>query len=203
MVYTVTKGDYVSYKVGEDVKYGQVVDDTAGAVVIKKYEDDTNTTPAAQSSYTSIGKSNFARIKMRMKPNMWEVVENTIVAAGYHPLIARNKLMGPEFYSFVLADITHEFLTKGFAEQIANMLAAGTLKGDDATSFFSTSDFTDAARKTPFVVGLQQLYQKALFSKQWGHQFMSNLFGDFAILSVSNVADRMMYADGDKGYTYP
>ena len=44
MPYVAKTGDYVSYKVGEDLKYGRVVDGTVGGVIIKKYEDDTNTT---------------------------------------------------------------------------------------------------------------------------------------------------------------
>ena len=84
-----------------------------------------------------------------------------------------------------------------------DMLKATELSGEDATSIFSMSDMTDALRKIPFVVALQSVYQKLLFKKQWNHQVMSNIFGGFGILYVSNVGDRMYYGDADKGYTYP
>ena len=204
MVYTPKAGEYVSWKEDTDTKYGRIVTATPDSIVIKKYEDGENTASATLESYVAkkLQKSSFSRMKHRLKPNMWEVLENVVVAAAYHPIIARNKLMGPEFYSFCLADITHEFLFKGFAESMADALTPTTLSGDEATSFFSTGDFSDAMRKTPFVVALQQIYQKALFSKSWGHQIVSNLLGDFSILAVSNVGDRMWSADSD-GYTYP
>ena len=203
MVYAPTVGDYVSWKDSEaKVQYGRVKDASSGAIVIKRYDDDSDTSPASVASYVDLGKSNWGRMKMRMKPNAWEVAENVAVAAIYHPLVARNKIMDAEFYAFCLADLTHEFVTKGFTEQMADMLLPATVTGDDATGFFSTSDFSDALRKAPFVVALQQIYQRALFRKSWGHQLMSNSFGNFSILAVSNVVDRMWSAK-DSGYTYP
>ena len=103
--------------------------------------------------------------------------------------------------SFVLADLTHEFLVKGFAEQVMDMLGPTSLT-KDADAFFQTSDVTDVIRKLPFLVALQQTIQHLLFKKPLNHQMMSNLFGGAGILYVSNVGDRMWYAEGGK-YTYP
>ena len=60
--------------------------------------------------------------------------------------------------SFVLADLAHEFLVKGFAEQMMDMLGPTSLT-KDAGDFFQTSDFTDVLRKLPFLVTLQQAFQ--------------------------------------------
>ena len=203
MPYTPKVGDYVSYKVADDVLYGRIKDASSGGIIITQYKDNKPTAAAAQDTYVDLQVSNWARSKMRMKPNSWELLENTVVAAAYHPLIARNKLFDAEFFSFVLADLTHEFLTKGFTEGMAEMLAPTSLSGDDAVAFFATADFSDALRKAPFVIALQQLFQKAIFRKAWGHQILSNSFGDFGILAVSNVLDRMGSGDQEKGYTYP
>ena len=205
MPYEAKQGDYISWEDSDGkTLYGRIksTDTAAKTVVITGYKDGAEIASAATSSYTNIGKSNWGRMKMRAKPNAWEVAENVVTGAIYFPLVARDKLMDAEFYSFVLADITHEFITKGFSESIADMLLPTTLEGSDATDFFSTSDFSDALRKAPFVLALQQLYQKALFRKSWGHNIASNAIGDFVILAVSNVADRMWSAKED-GYTYP
>ena len=202
MPYSPAKGDYVSYESADGkVKYGRVQTIDGDNITIRQYEDGKDSTPADKSTFSKLQKSNWARMKIRMKPNSWEVAENVGVAAVYHPLIARNKLMDAEFYSFVLADLIHEFVTKGFTEGIADMLLPATVTGDDATALFSATDFSDALRKAPFVVGIQQILQKALFRKSWGHQLMSNAFGDFAILAISNVGDRM-WSGTDEGYTY-
>ena len=104
----------------------------------------------------------------------------------------------------MIADAIHEFVTKGFAEQIMDVFGPTSLE-KDGDAFLQMSDVTDAGRKLPFLFALQQLTQKFLFKKTFGHQAMSNLFGNAGILYLSNVADRMFYADADKtpNYTYP
>ena len=205
MPYEPKQGDYISYEDSDGkVLYGRIksADEASGTVVITKYKDGKDLASASVTDYSKLGHSNWARMKMRAKPNGWEVLENAVVGGIYYPLVAGDKLMDSEYYSFLLADITHEFITKQFAESIADMLLPTTLEGSDATDFFSTSDFSDALRKAPFVIALQQMYQKMVFRKSWGHKFISNSIGDFVILAVSNLADRMWSASED-GYTYP
>jgi len=73
----------------------------------------------------------------------------------------------------------------------------------DVTDIFQMSDLSDAARKIPFIVALQQLFQNMIYKKSWGHQFVSNLAGGFGALYISNAADRMYNSSSDKPYTYP
>jgi hypothetical protein len=144
-------------------------------------------------------------MKIRAMPNFREVAENAVASSVYHPLVMKNSIFGAENMSFVLANATHEFLLKGFAESILDMLKPSSLTGEDSSAFFQMADITDGLRKLPFVVALQSVYQKLLFKKPWNHQVMSNIFGGFGILYVSNVGDRMWYADEGKtpAYTYP
>ena len=204
MGYTAKVGAYISWQdADEKTKYGKIKTVSGTTIVVEDYETGKDLAAAEVATYTKIQTSHYARMKIRAKPNAWEVAENVVVAGIYHPLVARNKLMDAEFYSFVLSDILHEFIFKGLTESIADMLLPSNLKGDDATAFFATEDFSDALRKAVFIVPLQQIFQKALFKKNWGHQLMSNSIGGLAILAVSNIADRMWSASADDGYTYP
>ena len=206
MPYEAKKGDYVSWKssAADDAEtfYGQV---TAVAknkdVTIKKADEETAESPAQQSNFHKLAKSAWARMKIRAKPNFRELAENVAFASAYHPLIMKNSIMGAENISFLLADATHEFLLKGFAEQIMDMLKPTSLT-KDGDAFFQMADISDSLRKVPFVVGLQQVFQRILYKKGWGHQIVSNLLGGTGVLYASNVADRMFYSEDGK-YTYP
>jgi hypothetical protein len=143
-------------------------------------------------------------MKMRAKPNAIELAENVVGSSIYHALVQKNGLFGAENICFLLADATHEFLTKGLAESMMDMFGPSALE-KDGSDFFQMTDISDAARKLPFIVGFQQVYQKLFFKKHLSHQVMSNTLGGFGVLYASNLADRMWYSDTSKtpNYTYP
>ena len=206
--------DYISWKEGtapdDVIHYGQINSFTGSSgsetYVIQDYESDEGTTVSGTISakFTGLKHSQWARMKMRAKPNFRELAENVAFSSVYHPLIAKNQLFGPENVSFLIADALHEYVTKGLSEQMLDMLKPTALT-KDSDAFFLMSDITDAMRKIPFVVILQQTVQKLMYKKQWGHQFLSNFLGGASVLYVSNVSDRMFMADSAKNpaYRYP
>ena len=102
----------------------------------------------------------------------------------------------------VFAEIVHEYLLKGYASSWLDMLAQPVIE-TEADSFMQSSDFTDPLRKLPFVFVLQQLAQKLLYKKPFSFGAMHNLLGGYTALTVSNVGDRMFFAEKDKPYRYP
>lgn len=204
MVFKAVVGQYVSFTEGGKTKYGRVIStsDDGANVVIKRYDGGSDLSGAV-SGIEKLQSSNLARMAMRLQPNFWELVENTAFSSALHPIMG-NHVFGAENLSFVLADFVHEFLLKGFVEQMIDALGPSTLSGADSNAWFAGADFTDMLRKYPFIVGLQQTFQRFLFRKKWGHQIVSNLCSDAGVLLVSNYADRMFRADPKGvGYTYP
>ena len=199
VAYAPKKGDYVSWEEsgsdGKETRYGTVKELTASSASppvkstkVTPYnpkeggsEDDGITKPDTDWVTAKLKKSNWARMKVRSKANIYELGENVIVASAYHAFIQKNRLFGPENVSFMIADATHEFLIKGFAESMMDILAPTSLT-KDGDALFQTADLSDMARKLPFVFGLQQAIQHFLFRKPFNHQVMSNLFGDAGIL---------------------
>ena len=213
--YTPKKYEYVSWTegTGDDkaTRYGQISAVTSSNITIEPYDpNDTEiankgkTTSKAPSVFAELAKSAWARMKMRALPNTREVAENVVASSLYHVFLRKNTLFGAENVSFLLADLTHEFLTKGLAESMMDIFGPSALE-KDGSDFFQMADITDSLRKLPFVLAFQQVYQNIFFKKHMSHQVMSNLFGDAGILYVSNVADRMWYADttASPNYTYP
>ena len=210
--YTPKKYDYVSWTegTGDDkvTRYGKVISVSGSNITVEPFEPkDTESgglLTQAITSFSDLAKSAWARMKFRAKPNAIEVAENVVGSSIYHVFLRKNSLFGAENMSFLMADLTHEFLTKGLAESMMDMFGPSTLE-KDGSDFFMMADVTDSLRKLPFLLGFQQLYQNLFFKKHMNHQVMSNLFGDAGILYVSNVADRMWYADTSKtpNYVYP
>lgn len=137
MPYKPVKYDYVSWVTGtgddKETKYGQILSVTgAGSeqVEIQQIDKEDKDAKTAASGLTKLRRSAWARMKMRAKPNFRELAENVAVASLYHPFIMKNSLFGAENISFLLADATHEFLIKGFAEQMMDMLKATSLEKD-------------------------------------------------------------------------
>ena len=198
MPYEPKVNDYVTY--GDDKKYGKVrtVDAGGGTVVV------VDTAGKDQSvSIDTVKLSRMARIVVKAAPNFREVVENVAFMSAYNPLIAGKGILSNENVSFLIAEIIHEFVLKGIFASFIDMLGDTTLtSAEDKEAWFQTADFTDAARKIPFVFGLTQLTQKFLFKKPLNHAIMHNLLGGFSSMVVSNVADRMYYSEEDK-YSYP
>ena len=93
-----------------------------------------------------------------------------------------------------MADGIHEFFTKGLAIKFADMFKSYELT-KDSTDLFQTSDIWDSFQKLPFVTGLQQVIQYLAFRRPLNHQIMSNIFGNAGVFYLSNVGDRMWYAD--------
>ena len=209
MVYTPAVGDYVSWKEGVDklVRYGEIKLVSKTNYKVKPYDptaDEIKTDgfkDAAHSDYVEIAKSNWARMKITSKPNMIEVAENFVVAAGYHALVKKNKLFGAESVSFLLSELTHEFLTKSMAIKFADMFKPYELKKDSG-DIFQSADLWDSAQKLPFVTGFQQIIQHFVFRKPLNHQIMSNVLGNAGIFYASNVIDRMIYGDDSKTPAY-
>ena len=158
----------------------------------------------AQSEFADIANSAMARMSIRAMANVRELAENTILFSMYSSFWQKNSAMGAENVSFFLAELVHEFLTKGFSERFMSFLEP-TYIDKDADSWLKGSDFSDSARKIPFVFGFQQLFQRILFKKSWSHQVMSNLLGGYSSLTLTNIVDRMAMADTKKSpqYKYP
>jgi hypothetical protein len=205
MVYVPKVGDYVSWKEGEEVRYGLITAAKSGALSVKPYNpkktEADGTKTASASEYKNLQTSSWARMKFSAKPNMIEVAENSAFASAYHTIIAKNRLFGPENLSFMLADSLHEFLTKGLAIKMADMFKPYELS-KDSNDLFQTADIWDSAQKLPFVTGFQAVIQKFVFKRPLNHQLMSNIFGNAGIFYLSNVADRMFYADDNKTPSY-
>jgi hypothetical protein len=207
MTYKAKKRDYVSWKKDDKVRYGQVVsvaDKTITVLASDPAEGEKGGITQAQASFKDIGYSTMARMSMRAMANVRELAENVVVFSMYSSFWKKNSAAGAENMSFLLAELVHEFLTKGFSERFMSFLEP-TYLDTEADSWIKGSDFSDSARKLPFVFGFQQIFQKMLFRKPWSHQAMSNLLGGYSALTLTNIADRMAVADKEKSpqYKYP
>ena len=199
MVYSPKVNDYVTF--GVENQYGKIkgIDVTSATATIV----DSSAKEHKGIALGTIKLSRMARISIKAGPNLREVVENVVLMSAYNPLVGGRAIMGAENMSFLVAEIIHEFLTKGLAASFMDMLDSTTLSSaDDKEAYFQTADFTDAARKIPFVFALTQLTQKFLFKKPLGHGMLHNLLGGYSAMVVSNFGDRMYYSDEPK-YDYP
>jgi hypothetical protein len=209
MVYAPKKGDYVSWKEGtkpdQETRYGKVKKVTSSEYEVETYspkdEEADGIRKKAKSEFADMQKSNWAKMKFQGKPNMIEVAENAVVASAYHTLLKKNALFGVENMSFLLADSIHEFLTKGLAVKIADMFEPYELTKDSG-DIFQTADIWDSLQKVPFVTGMQQIIQHFGFRRPLNHQIMSNIFGNTGIFYLSNIGDRMWYADDNDTPAY-
>jgi len=209
--YVPKKGDFVTFKFLEDPaktketeqKYGKFEKIASGKL---SYYDPADTKKlveiaAAKWETDSVKKSAWARMRFNAAPNFREAAENSALFIAYSSVLQKNQFMGPENLSFLVASGVHEFVLKGFASGIADMLGPTSIT-TDADAMFRMEDFSEPIRRAPFIWAIQQATQKFLFKKQFSHQAVSNLLGGYASMALTNIGDRMYYADSGK-YTYP
>ena len=190
-------GKYVSYTDSAGLKYYGVDDpDTIKTVAKANLKD---------GGSTSIKKSSWARMRMKAGPNFREAAENVVAFGAYQALVRNHALMGPEAVSFAISELLYELGIKGFVSDAMPSFLGPTDLKKDADSFFNMSDFTEPARRIVPIWALTQIVQKYMFKKHWGHEAISNLIGGYGSCAVSNIVDRMMYADTSKSpqYHYP
>ena len=193
----VAVGDYVLFKENKEEKYGRVTKVEGGNMTITGADEKPHTIAEAD-----VSGSTMARLSMNAGPNSLEIVENSVAMAIYNKFIAGRTFMGPENVSFLVAEILHEYLLKGYVATWADMLVAPSIK-TDASGFMQSDDFTDPLRKLPFVFALQQIFQNLFYKKPLSFGAMHNLLGGYSALAVSNVADRMFTNEKGKEYRYP
>ena len=203
--YTPKLWDYVSWTEEEASRYGQVTailgqEITVTAYTPKEGEEDGIT--KGISAFDKLDSSTWAKVKMTSLPNLWEVGENVVVASMYHAFIKKNKLLGPENMSFLIADLVHEFITKNLAQKLAAVFDSYSLDAKTSGDFFVMTDVYDSLQKVPFVTVLQQAVQNLVFKKPFNHQLLSNILGNAGTFYVSNVGDRMMFSDVAKTPAY-
>ncbi len=185
------------FKEGKEEKYGRVTKMEGGTATITAVDGTSHSIAEA-----NVSASTMANLRMNAQPNTIEIVENTVAMSLYNKFVAGRTFMGPENVSFLVAEILHEYLLKGYVSSWADMLAAPTIK-KDADSFMQSDDFTDPLRKLPFVFVIQQILQKMIYKKPFSFGAMHNLLGGYSALAVSNVGDRLFFSEKDKEYRYP
>ena len=191
--------EFVTFNEGGKKIYGRVKSVSGD----NKYViTDSSGTDHSNIQQSDVEVSAMARIRMNATPNTIEILENVTAMSLYKKMVAGRNLMGPEQVSFLVAEIAHEFLLKGYVGGFFDMLKAPSL-ATDQDSFIQQDDFTDPLRKLPFLFVLQQLTQKLFFKKNFSHGAFHNIMGGYSALAVSNVADRLMTADKTKKYRYP
>ena len=190
-------GKFVSYDSTSGLKY-YAVDDLDTIKTIAKNH-------LKEKDASSIKKSSWARMRMKAGPNFREAAENVVAFGAYQALVRNHALMGPEAVSFAISELVYELGLKGFVSDAMPSFLGPTELTKDADSFFSMSDFTEPARRIVPIWALTQIIQKYMFRKHWGHEAISNLIGGYGACAVSNIVDRMMYADTSKTpqYHYP
>ena len=209
--YTPAKGDFITFSFIPDVAKSDVVEAKYGKFEALKsgklsYYDPVDTkklveVAANKFKSDSVKKSAWARMRFNAAPNFREAAENTALFGAYSTLIKRNQIAGAENLSFAIASGVHEFVLKGFVAQMADMLGPTVIK-TEADAMFRMEDFSEPIRRAPFIWAIQQGVQKFLFNKQYSHQAVSNLLGGYASMALTNIGDRMWYADAGK-YEYP
>lgn len=208
MSYKPKVGHYVSWEDSDkELRYGKVVSDKDGKIKVTPLnptDKEKDGIEQAASAFSKLAQSTWSEISFQAMPNLWEVVENSIVSTGYRMLVNKQRAMSAENASFMIADLLHEYLSKPFSNTWAEMLGPTSLN-KDADSIFRMSDITDSLRKLPFVCVYQQLIQMFLYKKPLSHALMRNVIENTGILSVSNFADRMFFKDTTKTpqYSYP
>ena len=210
-------GDYIVFSFLDDpskadekeTKYGRFVKFDANKLVYRDSDDPKKDVTIAAGKFvpTSVKKSLWAKMQMQAKPNAREALENSALFMAYSSIFMKNDFLGAENVSFLVAEGIHEFLLKGMLAGLADMLGPTELK-KDAGEFFKSEDFTEPARRIGFVLALQQISQRMLFKKSWGHQVVSNLLGGYSCMALTNVVDRMWNVDDDAKtpdvpYAYP
>jgi len=193
MPYKAKLNDYVSYKDGDELKYGIV---TAVGETDFTVTTQGKTKKGALEDFKDIESSAWAKMKIRAVPNIVEVLENMVFATGYH-LFRGHRFMGSENMSFLIADLIHEYLTKQLSEGMMDIFIP-SIVDEDADAFFLATDATDALKKGPVVALVQQCVQRFIYGKSWSHNIMSNLLGNTGVMYLSNIADRMIYQDEKK-----
>ena len=190
-------GDFVTFTESGKSFYGRVKSVSGEDYTVVDIDGKEKSVKAAD-----LEVSTMARMRMNASPNTIEMLENVTAMALYNKMIAGRNLMGPEQVSFLVAEIVHEYILKGYVSGWFDMLKAPSLKKDQ-DSFIQSDDFTDPLRKLPFLFVLQQLTQKLLYKKNFSHGVFHNIMGGYSALAVSNVADRLITADKTKKYRYP
>ena len=189
--------DFVTFKEGGKSYYGRVKSVSGEDYTVVDIDGKEKSVKAAD-----LEVSTMARMRMNAAPNTIEMLENVAAMSLYNKMIAGRNFTGPEQVSFLVAELVHEYILKGYVSGWFDMLKAPSLETDQ-DSFIQSDDFTDPLRKLPFLFVLQQLTQKIFYKKNFSHGAMHNLLGGYSALTVSNVADRLIRADKTKEFRYP
>ena len=194
--YEPKKNDYVTYNAAGDYGVIKSVDGSAKTAVVK----DKHGAEQTDIAFADITQSAMARMTLKAGPNVIELLENIAGVTLYNVLMKRG-YAGPENLSFALSDALYEFLLKPFVADWIDMSRSPVLE-ENQDAFIQTSDFTEPIRKLPQLVVLQQILQKVIWKKNFGHGIMHNIAGGYAGLTVTNIADRMFSADTGKPFRY-